>query len=322
MKKRQTGFVLLVTGVLLSMFLAISDLLVNAGISACRSACTAVHNSSFGKIWGIPIGFFAAVIFACLIVSHWRGKKKATVLGVCLMAGTETYLTLIQFTHLEGICYWCLGFYALVLVCLAALISVHDIKVAVIMVLLAFFTTHFVFFPPGADLKTSLVQTDGGPQIEIFASPSCEHCEEAIENLKVICSSSSADLVLRPVGLTDTDRATSTDWVCYTIFDRHNAASRRLAEKIVWKNEKEARGLNDGRLAVPIIVVKSDTGKSHTYHGWTPEVKLSIEKIIGSVHGLFPMIRTDATNFEIGFSSADASSSRLCGSKSSSVCTE
>jgi hypothetical protein len=89
--------------------------------------------------------------------------------------------------------------------------------------------------------------------------------------------------VLRPVGLSEKDRQTSTEWVCNTIFEKHNATSRRLAERIVWKNEKEARDLNEGNLAVPIIVVKSGDGKSQTYKGWNPQVKTAIESSFGQL---------------------------------------
>lgn len=322
MKRNQVSLILLIIGLLLSLYMGLADLLSGVGISACNSACTAIHNSSFGKLAGVPIGFFAAFLFAGLIWCHWRGKNLAVLTGICVMAGAETYLTVIQFAHLEALCVWCLGFYGLVILCLLPHLSTKNLKTVVMVATLAFLATHFAFFPPGADLKTSLVKPGDRPQIEVFASPSCDHCEEAIANLEALCSGTNMDLVLRPVGLSDTDRENSTDWVCNTIFDKRNATSRRLAERVVWKNEREARDLNNGSLSVPIIVVKSDGGQRQTFKGWDANVKDAVEKTLGFFDAT-PSI--SALTFKAGKSIFEASAHAaegVCSDSSATVCGE
>jgi len=291
-------------------------------LGVCESVCAAVHNSSFGNLFGIPIGFFAAAFFALLIGCHWRGRWEMVSTGIGLMAGAETYLTFIQFTHLDSVCVWCLGFYGLVLLGFILMLTRDTAKPVFVVSAIAFFTAHFVFFPPGADIKASLVKTGDRPQIEIFASPSCEHCEKAIANLESLCSGTNTDLVLRPVGLSKKDRKFSTEWVCNTIFDKYNATSRRLAEKIVWKNEREARALNDGSLAVPIIVVKNEDGAVQTFKGWDPTVKTAIEKSVGGFHNISLITGVSANNAFSMLSSSDNAAEGVCGNAIESTCGE
>jgi hypothetical protein len=148
--------------------------------------------------------------------------------------------------------------------------------------LTAFLGAHFVFFFPVVTLKPTLIQDMAKQQasIEIFASPSCSHCEEAISELSGYCWASNAKLIVRPVSISQKDREKSVQWVSGEIFQCGSSTSHRLAEKIVWDNEYDARKLNNGELHVPLILVRTEAGFQEIFQGWDRQVKENIFTIL------------------------------------------
>lgn len=278
-KIRYCIYALLITGVLLSLYLAVGDSFKGLLPESCLSECKAVHESSFGSIWGLPIGYFAAASLLIVLVLHSRRKREVVAWALGAMVGAEAYLTIIQIAFLESLCVWCLVFFTLLVASFALAAGRGSRAVGCSVALGTVLLAHFIAFPPFFSINPNLVQSIERPKIEIFASPSCSHCEQAIQSLESVCKSGDLDLVLRPVSLSSADRQKSIKWVCEKIFDRHNYASRRLAEQVVFKNEQQAKKLSNGQLAVPIIVVTSGA-KTQTYKGWNPDIKAKIESML------------------------------------------
>lgn len=293
-------FALIVAGIALSLFMAITDSIESWLPDICAESCKAVHNSSFGSILGIPIGYFAAVFLAFVLWQHQKGRSRVVTRALGVVVGFEIYLTIIQFAHLELFCSWCLFFFGVIGLGYLFTLQKECLKTDLFIPIGIALAVHFVAFPPSVSLNPELIKKSDRPQIEIFASPSCEHCEDAIQDLENYCKTANVDLVLRPVGLSENDRKITIEWVCNSLFDKHNQATRRLSERVVYKNEAQARALNDGQLAVPIIIVK--TGSEHkSFKGWTPEIKKNIESLfLASNEAYSSIIRS--TNKESYFS--------------------
>lgn len=308
---------LLYSGIGLSLYLALGDSFKGLLPQSCLSNCEEIHKSSFGSFLGIPVGYFAAVLLLLAIWLHNKNHTRAVGVLLAVFFGAESYLTAIQFVHLRSLCGGCLVFYFIISLCFFLHATRHNFKTHVLNSAGVFLLAHMVAFPPMIAIKPDFVKKVERPQIEIFASPSCDHCEEALESLERFCSSQNADLVLRPVGLSDKDRKLSIEWVCRMIFDRHNYASRRLAEQVVSKNEIRAKALNNGQLAVPIIVVKSGN-ITQTYKGWTSGIKSKIESAL--------TISSLPTEYSIPFQGYDqpyiTTETGACGDQEVPVCAE
>ena len=106
-------------------------------------------------------------------------------------------------------------------------------------------------------------------RVEVFGSPNCPHCKQAIAQLKGICSGSGADLVLRPVALSPADYGAALDWVCGLFFAETTETAKRFGLKILWENEKRLQELEPGEKSLPVILVTTpqDTKVFMGWHG-------------------------------------------------------
>ncbi|MCP4745778.1 MAG: hypothetical protein GY874_06495 [Desulfobacteraceae bacterium] len=317
MSKRKISTILILSGIGLALFLGISDVTDNSFFNSCSDSCKAVHQSSFGTLFGIPIGFVAAGIFFFVLYLHLYGKPIPVLYILAAMTGAEAYLTILQVLHLEAICTFCIGFFIILSILFLLFLVKKHAQSSAVAVLFVFFVAHFITFPPVISIKPSLVRKIDRPQIQVFASPSCEHCEDAITNLEKICTTSNIDLVLRPVGLSAYDRQESIGWVCNALFDNDNAASRCLAEKVVYQNERKAKAINEGQLSVPIIILKNKSGEQ-TYKGWTPSVKKAIENQLLAYQS---MNWRSLEDFSGSFQNTRETDDTFCSENSDSSCS-
>lgn len=264
---------ILTVSLILTLCVAVSTGLQGlAHHTACTSAsCEKVHASSFGSLFGIPLGLWA--IPGLLLVTVFHLKKRTTVVSCALaaMLGAEIYLTFVQLYFIRALCLLCFCFLALLL--LSFLLALHKaiLERAVLITCLFFFCSHFFFFFPNMEPRCTLPQFPADSRVEVFGSPSCFHCKEAIAQLKGICSDYGADLVLRPVPLSQADYGPTLDWVCSLFFEKKTGCAKRLGLRIVQRNEKSLSEIaphdETEAVSLPVIRVKTPQG-TRLFKGW------------------------------------------------------
>ncbi|RLB13760.1 MAG: hypothetical protein DRG82_15110, partial [Deltaproteobacteria bacterium] len=273
--RRNFIIITMTTACILAMATGIGDLLGRSDIICSTSACVKIHSSSFGAIFSIPVGFYAsAFLFLCLGL-YLKGRETLSGTILCGILGIEAYFTFLEIFFMGSLCTICLIFFGLLIMC-AILARVKKNKNAMLTGFTLFFVAHFIFFYPSVTLKPTLTtEVMGNRSVEIFASPSCSHCEQAIEDLRKVCLATGTSLIIRPVSISRKDRDKSVRWISGKLFQCGSSISYRLAEKIVWENEDEAKKLNNGKLAVPLILVRVD-GSREIFRGWTGQVFTSV----------------------------------------------
>ena len=265
---------------ILAIFTGISDFSGNSDIICSTSACMKIHSSSFGAIFSIPIGFYAAALLSLCLGLYLKGRETLSGTILCGILGIEAYFTFLEIFFIGSLCTICLIFFGLLIVCV---FTVQINKNAMLTGFTLFFVAHFIFFYPSVTLKPTLTtEVMGNRSVEIFASPSCSHCEQAIEDLRKVCLATGTSLIIRPVSISRKDKDKSVRWVSGELFECGSPTSYRLAEKIVWENEDEAKKLNNGKLAVPLILVRVD-GSRELFRGWTDQVFTSVNKLLATV---------------------------------------
>ena len=280
LSKRGANILIIVT-IALSLFTLLVGFSGSEDLTCPTASCEEVQKSSFGKLFGIPIGAYAAALLSFVLLLRLIGKERVAAVMLWAMLGIETYLTFISFTYFETLCFICMIF-LLGLGCCVALTSPSvNISGGVFSAALFFFISHFVFFYPDAQIKPTLMNNTASlVQVEVFASPTCTHCEEALSTLRKIATDANISLAVRPVSFGNKQAA--IDWVAEELFTRQSATSRRFAEKMVWENETEARSLNGGKLVVPIIRVRQE-GEERVFCGWNERVK---QYVISNIKGI------------------------------------
>ena len=280
MRKNITIFLMLLTAILAAAT-GFADLFEKNDIICATSACMKVHSSSFSMVFDLPVGFYAAGFLLLALWLYLKGKNLLFAILLWGILGAEAYFTFIQIVFIHALCVSCLIFFSLLIACVIAS-NAFRIKTALVMGLTAFLGAHFVFFFPVVTLKPTLIQDIAKQKtsIEVFASPSCSHCEEAIAELSGYCWTSNAKLIVRPVSISQKDRGKNVQWVSGELFQCGSSTSHRLAEKIVWDNEHDARKLNNGELHVPLILVRTGAGFQEIFQGWDRQVKDNIFNVL------------------------------------------
>ena len=290
--RRKTVTILLLSAMLLSLAAVLAELTGKTSLICSDSSCLKVQTSSFSKVVGVPIGFYAFILLSSGFYFHLKEKKETLFLLLSTVVGLELYLTFLEFFFICSFCELCLVFFSLLTFTLALVwMDLEErwkkAKAGIFLGTLFFLASHFVFFFPHVELNPMVLREGPAPaRVELFASFSCPHCEEALKTLKEICPDLDAELVVRPVCLNESDREKALDWVCGYLFQCPSGTSRRLAEKVIWENEREALSLTGGRLAVPLIVVKCEDGKA-VFKGWSQEVRNRLESLIIENSGSF-----------------------------------
>jgi len=293
---QKTKITLILFCFLFSLGMGISDL--GGFQNICQTAsCVKVHSSSFAKLFNIPLGFFGATgLFIALVLQYFK-KQKTVSLILCALCGFEGYFTFIEAVYIKSWCILCLVFFCFLLT-ITVFAGIKSIKTPVA-ALMTFFLAHFIFFYPDITLNPALMYDNPQKniQIEIFVSPSCDHCHEAIKNLRAMCLVMETRLIIRPVSISKNDTQKSVDWICSSLFKTKTGTSRRLSEKIMWENEQEVKNLC-GNVTVPLICIKNK-GKRQIFRGWNDNIQKSI----------YSTIAADYSN------SADTDIGELCSAK-------
>lgn len=110
-------------------YLAVTDLMRELPQCGGYSGCAEVNSSAFAFVFGVPVAFPGAGLYAALLgISLWRlramgdGRARATLLlyGLTLAGALfMAYLTGVEFFILGAVCYWCLGMATITLLLLA-----------------------------------------------------------------------------------------------------------------------------------------------------------------------------------------------------------
>jgi uncharacterized membrane protein len=280
--RRNLTIIAMTSAFILALATGIGDLLGKSDIFCSSSACMKVHSSSFGAVFSIPTGFYAAAFLLIAVWFYHKGKERLSLTILWGLLGIESYFTFVAIFFIGSFCTACLIFFGLLLTC-TILARAKKNKNAMLAGLLMFFAAHFILFYPGATLKPTLtMDVPDGNSVQVFASPSCSHCEHAIENLRKICKHTGTQLIVRPVSISTEDMEKSVKLVSGRLFQCGSPISYRLSEKIVWENEDEAKKLNDGKLAVPLIVVRMGASRE-IYRGWNKQILESITRLFGAV---------------------------------------
>ena len=276
---------LLTVSLILTLCLAMSVGLQGlAHHTACTTAsCEKVHASSFGSVFGIPLDLWAAP--GLLFVMAFHLKKRRTMVSCALAAilGAEIYLTFVQLYFIRALCLLCFCFLGLLL--LSFLLALHRsfLARAVLITCLFFFSFHFFFFFPNMEPRYTLAQVPADSRVEVFGSPSCSHCKEAIAQLKGICSDYGADLVLRPVPLSPADYGPTLDWVCSLFFEKKTGCAKRLGLRIIQLNNKSLRELaaHDETEPLSLPVIRVTTPQStRLFMGWHERFREGVYQIL------------------------------------------
>jgi uncharacterized membrane protein/glutaredoxin len=251
----------------LSFYMGFSDV---SQLSSCGSSCASVHNSSFGNLFGIPLAFYGSLaIFLFILFFHFlKFKKIAEVLLIGLVGG-EIYFTILQFTFLDSLCVFCLIFAS----GLFLLFLLNNFKLEKTLGVIAVAgLTHFIFFPPlninENDNLFSLIKEKEMPEITIYASPSCAHCETAVDFFKEFCCTDErVKVFVKPVSLSGKDKEKAIKNLCQNLFNSEgNPLEQRIAENFILKNEKELKE-KIGQIQTPYIEI--NFGKDQkTFIGW------------------------------------------------------
>jgi len=268
---------------ILALLTAIADMFEKSDMVCATASCVKVHSSSFATVFNLPVGIYAVFFLVLALSLYLKDKTRLTALILWALLGAESYYTFIQFVFIESWCISCLIFFSLLIACILSAKTLQRQSVPIIGLttgVTMFLAAHFVCFFPSVTLKPTLIQNlpSSAADIEIFASPSCSHCEEAITMLSRVCTDTGRQLIVRPVCISAKDREKSVQWVSGELFKCGTSTSNRLAEKIVWENEAEARKLLNGELQVPLILVRADNFKE-VFTGWDEQVQDKIFRL-------------------------------------------
>ena len=295
-RKVITVFLMSITAAL-ALVISWADLFEESDMICATSACEKIHSSSFATVFDLPVGIYAALLMTLALFLYMKEKTRLSTLLLWAILGAEAYYTFIQFVFIESLCASCMIFFSLLVGCLIAsgLFQNRSLLVkGTVMGISMFLAAHFVFFFPSVTLKPTLIQSlpDRAADIEIFASPSCTHCEEAIEKLQGLCAAGGKQLIVRPVSISAKDREKSIQWVAGELFKCGTATSFRLAEKIVWENEADAKKISGETLQVPLILVRSND-LQRVFKGWNRQIQENI-------FSLFPEFKAGVRIAEAG----------------------
>jgi uncharacterized membrane protein len=280
LSKRGANILIIVT-IALSLFTLVIGFSGSGDLICPKASCEELQKSSFGRLFGVPLGAYAAALLSFVLLLRFMRKEQVAAAILWAMLGVETYLTFISFTYLGTFCFICMIFLLALGCCVALTSNTLNITAGVFSASLFFFIGHFVFFYPDAHIKPTLMNdTASSVHVEVFASPTCTHCEEALSTLRKISTDTNISLSVRPVSLGNKQAA--IDWVEEELFTRQSATARRFAEKLVWENEREARNLAGGKLIVPIIRVRRD-GEERVFCGWNDQVE---KHVVSNVKGI------------------------------------
>ena len=270
---------------------------------ACTTAsCEKVHASSFGSLFGIPLGLWAIPGLLFVMALHLKKRRTMVSCALAAMLGAEIYLTFVQLYFIHALCLLCFSFLALLLLSFVLALHKSILARAVLITCLFFFGFHFFFFFPNMEPRCTLAQLPAHSRVEVFGSPSCSHCKEAIAQLKGICSDYGADLVLRPVPLSPADYGPTLDWVCGLFFEKKTGCAKRLGLRIVQRNEKSLSEIapHDETEAVGLPVIRVTTPQgTRLFMGWHERFREGVYQLLENRVATGPNVTGTACAMEI-----------------------
>ncbi|MDY0362162.1 MAG: vitamin K epoxide reductase family protein [Desulforegulaceae bacterium] len=270
----------------LAFYISIGDLFQIHGkiplASSCETTCSAMHESSFGMLWGIPIavfGFFGLLFF---FIAKIKNYHRESSIILCGMLGFELYLIILQFFYFNSFCEYCILFAALILILSLLNIKKYSIKSAfkqTTFIFIVFLITHLFFFPPLFPNRIladglPICMTDKAPKehktIEIFVSPDCPFCEKAVTEIASFISHqmiTDSKIRIKHVGTSQQTRQEAIKAVALGIFGETSHTAYKMAECYVLQNQKELTALNNGKIETPFLVLK-DGSEKYFFLGW------------------------------------------------------
>ncbi|TYT75980.1 vitamin K epoxide reductase family protein [Desulfobotulus mexicanus] len=300
---------LLVTALFFSAWIAVNDLFSMSFLSpsdliGCETACSSLHESSIGILYGIPLsllGFMGLLVFWILRI---RGFDKAGFLIVSAMVGAELYLILLQFFYFREFCSSCLIFAAMVFMIYALTlvqdfflkppVLIRELPLKLFPAFVFMLVLHMVLFPPffperilAEGLPICLTEKKSGSdllRIEVFVSPDCPYCEAAVSYLSSIFYEKNlkASIRIKHVGLNVQSRRMAIENVAMGIYGDLSSAALKMAECYIMQNEKELAEIQGGQLQTPMIrLVRDDDVRFFT--GWTARNQDQIAEILGAL---------------------------------------
>ena len=270
----------LVIALLLSLAMGLQSVIQ---LSACASdSCETVHASPFARVFGIPLGLWSALALVPVIILHLMKKETAVFCLIATMLGAEIYLIFVQIYFIHALCMLCLSFLGFLFLSFVLALRVSALPRTSVIVLCSFLCCHFFLFFPDFQLRATLAQVPKTNRVEVFASPSCSHCREAIGQLETICSDRNTDLVLRPVPLSPADYEPTLDWICSLFFSEETQSAKKLSLTIASQNQVRLKELFVDQYPdiLPVVVVTTPD-KVNLFTGWEPGFGKSLAQMLG-----------------------------------------
>ncbi|TWI73950.1 putative membrane protein [Desulfobotulus alkaliphilus] len=297
---------LLATALFFSAWIAANDLfsmpfLSPSAVTGCETACTSLHESSIGILYGIPLsllGFLGLLVFWILRI---RGFEKISFWIISAMAGAELYLILLQFFYFREFCTSCLIFAAMVfMIYIVTLVQdfflkpparLRELPAKCFPAFVFMLVFHMVLFPPffperilAEGLPICLTEKKTGKdllRIEVFVSPDCPFCEAAVSYFSGVLYENNLKVSIRikHVGLNAQSRRRAVENVAMGIYGDLSPAALKMAECYILQNEKELADIQGSPLQTPMIRLVRDGDIRH-FTGWTARNQEQIAEII------------------------------------------
>jgi len=113
----KASIVLVVIGLLVSIYMTIYKLTENNAMCLGSGDCSTVNSSKYAEVYGIPVGFVGVVGYAAILVLHLlenrneflRRNAILFIFGLSLTGFLFTlYLVYVEFAILKALCPFCL----------------------------------------------------------------------------------------------------------------------------------------------------------------------------------------------------------------------
>ena len=111
--------VLAVAGLVVAVYLSVSDLAGETAICIEGGGCEAVTQSAWGELFGAPVALLGAAAYALIVVVvvaelFWRDRvfpdsMLAMLLLTAAGATFSIYLTIVSATQINNFCIWCIS---------------------------------------------------------------------------------------------------------------------------------------------------------------------------------------------------------------------
>ena len=179
---RKFKFLIILLGIAV---LIVDTYMIHHGGSLCPfEGCKIVSETSFSKIWGIPLNYWGIAFF--VISMFFLFIEGLFFYWISIGLGFSLYMVFLQLAVIGKLCQLCIFVEALVFVLFIISLKEKYFKKSLLFILLGFFVTHaFYTFPPyyvsPSTKNVSIWKGNGDYDLEFFFDPECSACERAFE---------------------------------------------------------------------------------------------------------------------------------------------